>query len=161
MDWAEKVGSILLRDLEGALKDFDACVKDFGRVAKEIDSGLQHPDGNLALRLAGDRRRRAFNVLQRATARHTAFTMHGVIPEDLRPDDTPRPQLPGSSTLLCSEERRLWDEYLVTVDEYGYALNACAGISNAKATAESAARLRLARRRWESHCHEHHCSSRG
>jgi hypothetical protein len=57
--------------------------------------------------------------------------------------------------VLCSEEQRLWIEYLEAIDAYGHAGKS----ANTNATTASAARLRLAREDWERHVGDHSCMS--
>jgi len=85
----EEINAILLRDLEAAMAEFDSCIKEFGRVVKEFYLVAPSPDGGLAVRLASDRRCRAFHKLEEALARHHAFIMHGVAPPDLIKTDVP------------------------------------------------------------------------
>ena len=81
---AEEIDLILFADLEKAMAELNACAKHFGQATKELSSGCRGSDGSLALRVVGDRRRRALIALQEALKRHTAFILHGVIPEDLQ-----------------------------------------------------------------------------
>lgn len=81
---ANQIKLALLKELDLAHAQFDACIRDFGAVAEEIESGMQHPDGKLALRLAGNKRRRAFDAVQLAISRYSSFVQDGIVPDHLR-----------------------------------------------------------------------------
>ena len=80
----EEIRLALLNEMELAHAQFDAFIRDFAEVAHEIDSGMRHPDGKLALRIAGDQRRRAFNALQLTISRYSSFVQDGIVPDHLR-----------------------------------------------------------------------------
>jgi hypothetical protein len=87
---ADEIRRTLVRELESAHREFASCLKDFGRVIEDFDALVAESDRRLALRLAGDRNRRAFDALQKATDRYNGFVLDGIVPDDLqKPGEKP------------------------------------------------------------------------
>jgi hypothetical protein len=82
-----EIASRLKQQLELAYAAHLAASARWDLLAKEIPSGLPHPDGSLRIHQAGIEARAALQEYMVALRRFSDFTISWKIPDDLRPTE--------------------------------------------------------------------------
>jgi len=80
-----QIEKILHDEMERARALYHSETTDFHVATKDmIPSDANYPDRTTAIRTAGEERRSALQAYTLALERFTNFTVHGVVPDDLR-----------------------------------------------------------------------------